>query len=284
VAAEVNRGKRHAIAAGIARTDAEVLIFVDSDSLVRPEAVRAMVDYFADPRVGAVAGHTDVWNRDHNVLTRMQAMQYFIAFRVHKAAEALFGAVTCCSGCFSGYRRAAVAPVLDRWVNQRFLGRPSTYGDDRSLTNALLPAWRVLYAPNAQAYTVVPERLAVFLRQQLRWKKSWLRESARASRVMWRKHPVMVLMFYLGVLLPLLAPQVVFRAVIVQPRFVSELPYWYAGGVVLIALFYGFYYRMYRRDRGWYRGIGFALFYAAILVWQMPYALATIRDSRWGTR
>jgi cellulose synthase/poly-beta-1,6-N-acetylglucosamine synthase-like glycosyltransferase len=158
--------------------------------------------------VGAVAGHTDVWNRDHNVLTRMQAMRYFIAFRVHKAAEALFGAVTCCSGCFSGYRRAAVAPVLDRWVNQRFLGRPSTYGDDRSLTNALLPRWRVRYAPNAQAYTVVPERLAVFLRQQPRWKKSWLRESARASRVMWRKHRVMVLMFYLGVLLPLLALQV----------------------------------------------------------------------------
>jgi hyaluronan synthase len=281
----VNRGKRHAMATGIAAAgDAEILIFIDSDSQVRRDAVGKLLAYFADPSVGAVAGHTDVCNKDTNVLTRMQAMQYYIAFRVYKSAEALFSSVTCCSGCFSGYRRAAIDPILDRWAHQRFFGKPSTFGDDRSLTNFLLPNWRVLYAPDALAYTNVPEELHQFLRQQLRWKKSWLRESARAARVMWRKHPVTAAMFYLGIILPLLAPQVVFRAIIVQPHFVSQLPYWYFGGVAAMAMMYGLYYRLHKREKRWYQGVAFTLFYTMILVWQLPYALATIRDSKWGTR
>ena len=285
IPAEVNRGKRHAMATGIAAADdAEIFVFIDSDSQVTFDAVRTLVQYFADPSVGAVAGHTDVANETTNVLTRMQAMQYYIAFRIYKSAEALFGSVTCCSGCFSGYRRDAVAPILDSWLNQRFLGRPSTFGDDRSLTNFLLPNWRILYAPDAQAYTNVPEHLRQFLRQQLRWKKSWLRESMRAAKAVLRKNPVMILMFYLGIALPLLAPQVVLRAMAVQPHFVSQLPFWYFGGVAAMALMYGLYYRLHRPAKRWYQGIFFTMFYTLVLVFQLPYAMATIRDSKWGTR
>ena len=190
IPAPVNQGKRHAMATGIAAADdVEVFVFIDSDSQVTPDAVKTIVEYFGDPKVGAVAGHTDVANAGRNVLTRMQAMQYYIAFRIYKSAEALFGSVMCCSGCFSAYRRDAVAPVLDDWLGQTFLGQPSTFGDDRSLTNFVLHRWRVLYAPDAQAYTNVPEHLKQFLRQQLRWKKSWLREIPRAARAVATQEP-----------------------------------------------------------------------------------------------
>ena len=200
IPAPVNQGKRHAMATGIAAADdVEVYVFIDSDSQVTPDAVKTIVEYFGDPKVGAVAGHTDVANIGRNVLTRMQAMQYYIAFRIYKSAEALFGSVMCCSGCFSAYRRDAVAPVLDDWLDQTFLGQPSTFGDDRSLTNFVLHRWRVLYAPDAQAYTNVPEHLKQFLRQQLRWKKSWLREIPRAARAVVHKNPIMVMMFSLSI-------------------------------------------------------------------------------------
>ena len=285
IPAPVNQGKRHAMATGIAAADdVEVYVFIDSDSQVMPDAVSTIVEYFDDPKVGAVAGHTDVANTGRNVLTRMQAMQYYIAFRIYKSAEALFGSVMCCSGCFSAYRRDAVAPVVDTWLNQTFLGQPSTFGDDRSLTNFVLRRWRVLYAPDAQAYTNVPEHLQQFLRQQLRWKKSWLREIPRAARAVVRKNPIMVMMFGLSIILPLLAPQVVLRAMLIQPHFISELPFWYFGGVAAIALIYGMFYRMNKPAKRWYQGIFFTLFYTIILVLQMPYAMATIRDSKWGTR
>ncbi len=279
-----NLGKRHAMAEGVRRARGDILVFVDSDSLVRADGLRVLVRYFTDPRVGAVAGHTDVLNAGTNMLTRMQAVRYFIAFRVYKSAEAIFNSVTCCSGCFSGYRRSAVDSVLMPWLDQRFLGAPSTYGDDRSLTNFLLPDWKVLYAPDAQAWTVVPDSFSKFLRQQLRWKKSWIRESIRAGRFMWRKHPLMSLSFYLGIVLPLFAPQVVWHALVVQPFIADVLPVWYLGGVLAMAFVYGLYYRAHRRESLWKQGVVFALLYTSVLVWQMPYALATLRDSRWGTR
>ena len=76
-------------------------------------------------------------------LTKMQAVRYFVAFKVVKAAESLFNAVTCCSGCFSAYRREAVMPHLEWWEDQTFLGVESTFGDDRSLTNCVLRDWKV---------------------------------------------------------------------------------------------------------------------------------------------
>ena len=282
----VNGGKRRAMATGIEHAgDAEIYVFIDSDSQVAPDAVDTLVQYFQDGDVGAVAGHTDVANIQHNLLTRMQAMQYYIAFRIYKSAEALFGSVTCCPGCFSAYRRTAVRYVLEPWLNQTFLGKPSTFGDDRSLTNFVLQRnWRVLYAPDAVATTNAPEHLKQFLRQQLRWKKSWLREIPRAAKAVRHKHPVMVTMFSLSIILPLLAPQVVLRAIVVQPHFIATLPYWYFGGVAVIALIYGMYYRMNRPVKRWWHGIVFTLFYTILLVLQMPYAMATIRDSKWGTR
>ena len=108
----------------------------------------------------------------------MQAVRYFVAFRVCKAAESIFGAVTCCSGCFSAYRREAIMPgARAAGSTRRFLGRPATYGDDRSLTNYVLRDWKVRYEARALSHTIVPAHFRLFLRQQLRWKRSWTRES-----------------------------------------------------------------------------------------------------------
>ena len=103
---------------GHPRDVAEVIVFVDSDSVVEPDALK-LVQPLADPRVGAVCGHANVLNVGETWLTRMQAVRYFVAFRVVKAAESVFNAVTCCSGCFSAYRREAILPRMEWWENQR---------------------------------------------------------------------------------------------------------------------------------------------------------------------
>ena len=54
-----NRGKRAAMAAGIRATRAAVVAFVDSDSSLERDALRKIVRGFADPRVGAIAGHAE---------------------------------------------------------------------------------------------------------------------------------------------------------------------------------------------------------------------------------
>lgn len=284
---EENQGKRAAMAAGIRATDAEVIAFVDSDSVLTREAVRVIVQGFADSRVGAIAGHAEVLNARESWITRMQAVRYFVAFRVCKAAESIFGAVTCCSGCFSAYRREAIMPALARWEKQTFLHRPATYGDDRSLTNFVLRDWKVRYESRALSHTIVPAHFRLFLRQQLRWKRSWTRESLIAGRFIWRKHPLAAVWAYLGIVLPLIAPIIACRSLVWHPIVAGAgAPLIYMLGIYAMAMVYGLYYGLQhgRYDTLWVFGVLFVFFYLAFLIWQTYYAVFTARNPSWGTR
>ncbi len=282
-----NCGKRAAMAVGMRATEAEILAFVDSDSMLEPDALRRLVQGFADPRVGAVCGHAEVANVDESWLTRMQLVRYFVAFRVVKAAESVFGCVTCCSGCFSAYRRAAVEPHLAAWEHQTFLGAPVTFGDDRALTNRVLRDWKVLYAADAVSHTAVPVTMTQFLRQQLRWKRSWTRESLILGRFIWRRHQLAAVQAYAGILISLVAPIVALRAFVWLPLTGERgLPVIYVVGIYLMALTYGLYYVVCRPryDWRWIYGVVFCFFYLAFLLWQTYWAIVTARTSSWGTR
>ncbi|MEA2316361.1 MAG: hyaluronan synthase [Solirubrobacteraceae bacterium] len=283
----VNRGKRAAMAAGIRATDAEIVAFVDSDSVLEPDAMRVLVQGFHDQKVGAICGHADVLNVRATWLTRMQAVRYFVAFKVIKAAESIFNAVTCCSGCFSAYRREAIVPHLDWWEKQMFLGVESTFGDDRSLTNCVLRGWKVTYESKAVSHTLVPETFHQFMKQQTRWKRSWTRESLIVATFIWRKHPIAAISTYISVVLPLLAPIAALRAIVWQPLMHGAgAPVVYILGIYAIALVYGLYFalRQRRYDTLWLSGILFVFFYLAFLLWQTYYAILTSRTRSWGTR
>lgn len=282
-----NRGKRAAMAAGIAATSAEIVAFVDSDSTLEPDAVRRLVQGFADPKVGAICGHADVANPRESWLSRMQAVRYFVAFKVVKAAESVFGTVTCCSGCFSAYRREAILPRLDWWANQTFLGKPSTFGDDRSLTNCVLRNWKVRYESEAVSHTIVPANFRQFMKQQLRWKRSWTRESLIVWSFMWRKNPLASIATYVGILLPLVAPVIAVRTIVWMPLMEDQgAPVVYLLGVYAMAVAYGLYYaaRHSRYDTLWIYGVVFCFFYLAFLLWQTYWAMLTSRTADWGTR
>lgn len=281
----INKGKREGMAECVRQSDKDIVIFVDSDSFIDPEAAHELVKYFIHDDVAAVAGHAYVANADKNFLTKMQAVRYFVAFKAYKAAEALFGTVTCCSGCCSAYRRSYMNDVMNEWLSQKFLGVQCTYGDDRSLTNYLLKnGYKALFSSEAIAYTFVPDTLKKFMKQQFRWKKSWVRESLIAGTFMWRKNPIMSISFYLGVILPILAPVIVIRALVWYPFSTGNWPLYYLIGLVLMAVVYGLYYYIYTKDKKWVYGVLFATFYTIVLIWQLPWAILNLRDARWGTR
>jgi hyaluronan synthase len=278
-----NQGKRAAMAEGIRRSAAELCVFIDSDSLVERDGLRFVVADFADERVGAVVGAADVLNKTQNWITRMQQVRYFVAFRVIKGSESLFGAVTCASGCFSAYRRSALLEILPRWENQRFLGRRATYGDDRALTNFVLRNHRVVYQSQARSHTIAPSTVRTFLVQQLRWKKSWLRESLHVVRFVWRKNPIAAALTYMSVAFPWVAPLVLVHSLFWRAASVGD-PWFYVMGAYVMALLYSLYYAVARRSPLWWHGITFVAVYIVFLVWQTYYALFTLRDTGWGTR
>jgi hyaluronan synthase len=281
---ERNRGKRHGMAEGVRLAHNEIIIFIDSDSFIETDGVRHLVKYFNNPRVGAVSGHTDVFNENVNFLTKMQAIRYFLAFRVYKAAESVFGTVTCCPGCNSAYRREYLMPIIEKWLAQKFLGSECTFGDDRSLTNFILRKYDAVYSPNAIAKTVVPETFGKYVRQQQRWKKSWIRETVLAAGFMWKKPPLAALSFYIYMILAFSSPIVFVRAVFFYPATHGSLPFVYFSGLFLMLMLHGLYYRIYRGERNWFMAVISYWFNSVVLIWQLPWALITIKDSRWGTR
>jgi len=282
---EEHAGKRHALATGTGLASGQVITFIDSDSFIQPDALRNLVNRFADPKVAGITGHCDAENVWTNALTRMQTVRYFISFRVMKAAESVFDSVTCLSGPIAAYRREVLQMVMPEWLNQMFMGRPATFGDDRSLTNSLLRrGYKVVYESKAKVTTFVPENHRAFLRQQLRWKRSWFREMMIASTFMWRRQPLMIISFYLSFVLPLLGPAIVLRALIYVPLVQQTSPLMYIFGITLMSALMSSTYLLYKRSRIWFYGTVFCFYYMFILVWQTPWAVLTCWRNEWITR
>lgn len=280
----VNAGKREALAVGAKLAKHELLVFVDSDSFLDPFAIRNIVQPFQDGNIGGVSGRTDVANTFTNNLTKMQSVRYYIAFRILKAREGLFNAVTCLSGPLACYRKDLVLKYSDAWLNQKFLGQKATFGDDRAMTNFILRHHRTDYQDSAICSTIVPNTYKVFLKQQMRWKRSWLRESFVASTFMWKKEPFMALSFYMGLLVPILAPIIVIYNLIYIPLTYRIFPITFLVGIFMMAFMMSFAQLFLRRSSTWLYGVWFCLYYEAVLLWQMPIAWVTFWKSTWGTR
>ena len=281
---EKNAGKRAALCRGVDVAKGEFVVFVDSDSFLDPYAVLNLVQPFRDPKMGGVAGRCDVANTYTNSLTKMQAVRYYIAFRVMKASEALFDAVTCLSGPISCYRKSIVQEHEQDWLNQRFLGHKATFGDDRAMTNFVLRHHRTFYQDTAVCSTIVPNKQRVFLKQQMRWKRSWLRESLMAGVFMWRKEPFAAVNFYIGLLVPILAPVVVVYNLFYVPFTQHIFPTTFLVGLLLMSLMMSFAQLFFRKSSTWYFGFLFCIYYELVLLWQMPVAWLTFWKSTWGTR
>jgi hyaluronan synthase len=279
-----NQGKRAAMAAGIRRTSAEVLVFVDSDSVPAPRAIYHLVQPFAEPGVAAVSGLTYVRNAHKNLLTRMQAARYYVSFQLLKTAESMACAVTCCSGCFAAYRRDEVLAVLEPWEHQTFLGAPCTHGDDRALTNMLLRrGHKARYQALAEAWTDAPEQYGKFFRQQLRWKKSWSREGFLLATHIWRSRPLAFPAVLIQTFSGYFGPLVMVWNLAAAPGLTGVIPIFYFLALYMMATAYALLYRALRGDGMWRATIAATFFYAMFAP-QIYWAILRIRDGAWGTR
>lgn len=281
---EQNAGKREALAKGVLEAKHDLIVFVDSDSFLDPFAIRNLVQPFKDPKMGGVSGRTDVANTYTNNLTKMQSVRYYIAFRIMKAAEAYFDTVTCLSGPLACYRKEIILKNREAWLNQKFLGQRATFGDDRAMTNFVLKEYRTSYQDSAICSTIVPNKYKVFLKQQMRWKRSWLRESLIAGKFMWRKEPFAGLSFYMGLIVPIAAPIVVLYNLFYVPIMQGIFPKTFLIGLILMSLLMSIAQMLLRRSTTWVFGLLFCFYYEAVLLWQMPIAWVTFWKSTWGTR
>lgn len=214
---EKNRGLCHGWGVGTFLARGEFMVCVDSDTFVFPGSLHKLMQGFVDPTVGGISGHCDIENADVNTLTRLQDVRYYFSYKIMKAAESVFGVVSCLPGCFSAYRRTCVLAVMDKWINATVLGEHGNFADDRSLTNQILRDYRIIYDDEALATTICPENWRQYIRQQARWERSYLREIWKTGKFIWRKHPVPAISWYAMMWMPLVEPFVMLEALLFIP-------------------------------------------------------------------
>src|SRR6266853_1157393 len=115
-----NCGKRGALAEGLRRARGEIVVTVDSDSMIERGALLAIAGPFRDPRVGAVAGKVAVHNRRANLIPRMLHVRFILSFDLLRSAQSVFRTVYCCPGALAAYRACVVLQVLCEWERQTF--------------------------------------------------------------------------------------------------------------------------------------------------------------------
>jgi cellulose synthase/poly-beta-1,6-N-acetylglucosamine synthase-like glycosyltransferase/peptidoglycan/xylan/chitin deacetylase (PgdA/CDA1 family) len=200
-------GKSAALNTGIALSTHPILVMVDADTVVEPEAIHRLVQPFADPTVGAVAGNVKVGNR-RSLVARWQHIEYVIGFNLDRRLYEQFDCIPTVPGALGAFRRMAVdatGGVTD-----------DTLAEDTDLTIAVHRAgWRVVYVDDARSWTEAPATVGQLWRQRYRWSygtmqalwkhRAGLRDPGRPGRFGRRGLPLLALF---TVVLPLLAPLV----------------------------------------------------------------------------
>lgn len=283
---EKNVGKRRAQGWAFRRLTGDLILTVDSDTVYDPHSVEAMIaPFLADTGVTAVGGQIRARNRTDNMLTRLLDMRYHNAYRVERAAQSASGAMLCCSGPIAMYRREIVMDNLHDYENQRFLGEIVTAGDDRRLTQYALKRGKVVYQGRATCETTIPSSLRVFVKQQVRWTKSFFRESGeslkfalemrRASLLYWTLLELSLwAVFTLSVLYGLASGKFLHQPLLL----------WVALAYVALAAYARNVFYLFRHPLVFLLAPVYGLFHLVVLFPVRLYALVNLKNTGWGTR
>jgi cellulose synthase/poly-beta-1,6-N-acetylglucosamine synthase-like glycosyltransferase len=107
---EGRQGKTACQNAAAASAKGEVLIFTDATTRLHADAVRRLVENFADAAVGCVAGRLDYVTDVENLTGRGGRAYWDYEVRL-RAGESLLGSLIGVSGCLYAVRRSAYRPI-----------------------------------------------------------------------------------------------------------------------------------------------------------------------------
>ncbi len=157
-----NGGKASALNYGICRSDGEIVVCIDADSVFAKTTLNELVKSFVrNPDLGAVGGNVKVANRG-KLFNKHQAIEYITGLNVQRRAFAYLGCMQVISGAIGAFNRAKLSTIGGY--------SSDTIVEDMDVTISMIKAgYSVEYNSKAVAYTEAPENLKDFIRQRYRW-------------------------------------------------------------------------------------------------------------------
>lgn len=286
-----NMGKRHALYRGFHLAEGEIIITVDSDSIVKEDTLRNMASPFVvDAACGAVAGNVKVLNKREAIIPKMLNVSFAFSFEFVRSAQSMLGSVLCTPGALAAYRKTAVMNCVEDWINQKFMGTPSDIGEDRAMTNMILKqGFKVLFQRNAHVLTNTPETYKGLYKMFIRWERSNVRENIMMSKFAFKKFrksstfgPRLLLVNqWLGILSAYPTTVMMFVFIALHPiLFITSTLF---GILIFSSIPVIFYAKRHNSSESLW-AYAYSVFYTFSLFWITPYAIATANRRGWLTR
>ncbi len=156
-----NHGKARALQRGLAAARNGIIVFIDADTQCQRDTLPRLLEPFADQRIGAVSGHAKVGNL-RTFIARCQALEYTCGFNLDRRAYTRWQCITVVPGAISAVRKDAIDQARGLSVE--------TLAEDTDLTLCLhRQRQRIVYVPEAIAWTEAPETVRALTRQRSRW-------------------------------------------------------------------------------------------------------------------
>ena len=163
-----NKLKAGALNFGIAHlsqtaTKPDILITLDDDVVIDAHTIGRMTNQlWADTRIGAVCSQSRALNKDENIITRLQGLEYLGFNATRLADEGFFYGPLVMHGMLTAYRFDALVAV-GGFAESHLI-------EDYEMTKRLKEhGWHVRLAPNAYAWTEVPNTIGGLWKQRTRW-------------------------------------------------------------------------------------------------------------------
>jgi biofilm PGA synthesis N-glycosyltransferase PgaC len=174
-----NQGKAVGLRTAALLANSEILIGIDGDALLAPNAVAWMVRHFQEnPQVGAVTGNPRIRNRS-TLLGKIQVGEFSAIVGMIKRAQRSYGHVFTISGVIAAFRKSALHDV-GYWS-------PDMVTEDIDISWKLqLAGWVIRFEPNALCWVLMPETLTGLWQQRSRWAQGGVEVLIRYFGALWR--------------------------------------------------------------------------------------------------
>ncbi|MEM2415320.1 MAG: glycosyltransferase [Thermoproteota archaeon] len=171
--------KAYALNYGLQAAKGEVVVTVDADTVIAWDFLSFVASYFSNPFIVAASGNLRVLNSNSNLLTRLQSLEYVVAFDIGRRLQSFFNTLLIIPGAVGAIRKS---------VLESLGGYDPLIGEDFDVTLKVHKVkGRVIFMPEAYAWTEVPESWRSWMRQRIRWHRSQIRMLIRHRNIFFKK-------------------------------------------------------------------------------------------------
>lgn len=153
----------------------DIVITLDDDVMLGERTVENLVrELMSDERLGAACSQCAVYNKNTNMLTRLQALEYVGFNAIRLADQGFIRGPLVMHGMLTAFRGSALREI-------GYFAEGHLIEDYEITTRFKARGWYVKAAQHAHAWTVVPETLAELWKQRTRWSYGGITVVARTS-------------------------------------------------------------------------------------------------------